>query len=146
MQPFDDLMVDSLVPNASGRHYGKRVLVVDDEALNLALMAEVCAGVGLDVATAGSGEEAIEALRRDGERDLLITDIRMGGMTGLELAALANAECTAMRILVVTGFAAEYFSDAPNGEGRVPWPVLCKPFDLSDFEGAIDGILAPGAA
>lgn len=61
-----------------------KILVVDDEEIIRTLLTEHLTGEGFQVTAASSGEEAL-AIYRDNTRHLLITDIRMGGMSGVKL-------------------------------------------------------------
>ncbi|MDW7746791.1 response regulator [Halomonas sp.] len=60
-----------------------RLLVVDDNASNRLLLGELLAGPGLTVTQAASGEEAL-ALAHDRDFDMVLMDIRMAGMDGVE--------------------------------------------------------------
>jgi PAS domain S-box-containing protein len=69
------------VPRLDGIH----VLAVDDEPDSLELLRTVLEAAGARVETARSGPEALDALRRAEPRDVLIADIGMPGMDGLQL-------------------------------------------------------------
>jgi DNA-binding NtrC family response regulator len=82
---------------------GKRVLVVDDEeSLRRVTQLRLQQG-GYDAATAAGGVEALEALARS-QRDLVITDLKMPGMTGLELLKKVRELYPEIIVLVVTAF------------------------------------------
>lgn len=66
------------------------VLVVDDEANILEALQKVLIKEGLEVLTAGNGRQALEILRRQPVR-VMITDLRMPGMTGDDLLKAAKA-------------------------------------------------------
>ena len=66
-----------------------RIMVVDDEAEVLGFCAEALRRLGYDVTPVGLGEEALDLLRRE-HFDLLITDIMMPGMSGIDLIAQAK--------------------------------------------------------
>ncbi len=63
---------------------GERILIVDDEDMIRDLCSHILTAEGYSVTTISNGEAALEELRR-GSTDLLITDIKMPGMDGLEL-------------------------------------------------------------
>ncbi len=78
-----------------------RILVVDDEDGVRSFLAEALEDAGHSVAEAGDGDEATERLRRE-PFDLLVTDLRMPRMDGLELVRVARAERPEMRVIVLT--------------------------------------------
>ncbi len=81
---------------------GRGILVVDDDRFILNLVIFFFESVGLEVHCAANGEEA---LRKIGERPymLMITDLNMPGMDGLELARKARLMAPSMPILLGTG-------------------------------------------
>lgn len=64
----------------------KKILVVDDDPLVLITLAEGLRDAGYEVAQAQSGEHALEALAAGPTPDLALLDVRMPGMSGLEVA------------------------------------------------------------
>lgn len=80
------------------------VLVVEDEPLVRADLAEVLRQAGLGVIEATSGDEALTFLRTKADIGLVITDIRMPGQTdGLELARWIRAERPEVKVMLATG-------------------------------------------
>jgi two-component system cell cycle sensor histidine kinase/response regulator CckA len=112
---------DDSAPTGAGK--GKEVLIVDDDIMLRTLMARCLADQGYLVLTAGDGREALAlAERRPGRLGLVVTDIRMPEMDGLELAAqLARLE-PFLPVIFISGF--------PWGGRRPPGPFLAKPFAL----------------
>jgi CheY-like chemotaxis protein len=96
------------------------VLVVDDDPMLRYLLARTLADEGYPVIAVENGEQAlILASSLIGQLALVITDIRMPGMGGLQLArCLANLEVPPP-VLFISGFAAD---------AEVPGPFLAKPF------------------
>jgi two-component system response regulator AtoC len=78
-----------------------RILVVDDEEGVRSFLAEALEDAGHSVAQAGNGDDAAERLQRE-PFDLLITDLRMPGIHGLELVRRARAEHPALPVIVLT--------------------------------------------
>ena len=68
----------------------RRILIVDDDPLLLAFLAEVIGHAGYDTVAATSAEEALSVVA-GGEPDLALLDITMPGMSGLDLAARLKA-------------------------------------------------------
>src|SRR5512141_931458 len=81
-----------------------RVLLVEDDEDNRELMAEVLAGAGFEVVSAASGSEGLKSLS-ERSVDVIVTDVGMPGMGGLELAAAARKVAPSVPVVVVTGWA-----------------------------------------
>src|SRR5262245_9671435 len=82
-----------------------RILVVDDEQH----MCDVCMRIlqrgGYDVVATSDPKAAVWTLRSDQRFDLLLTDIKMPEMSGLDLAHIARERDPAIAIIIMTGFA-----------------------------------------
>lgn len=127
----------------------ERILVVDDEAVQLRTAQRILKHLGYDVATAQSGERAIEMClrRRDSEPfDLLIVDMVMpGGLDGLATIARVRQERHSQKVLIASGYAPDHLNDAARQRG-LPW--LAKPYTLTSLASAVRSTLAgnaPGA-
>lgn len=108
---------------------GHRVLCVDDEPFIRMVLAECVSGLGLEPVEAASGEEALDAFSPSGI-DLLITDIRLGGISGWEVAELARALKPSLPIIYISGF--------PSGGEKLPDTIyLPKPFRPHELEDAV---------
>ncbi len=111
-------------------------LVVDDQSGIRAIVRRILEGRGFQVAEAGSGEEALSLLDRRREAfDLLVTDMRMPGMTGRDLADRVRFRHPSTRILFISGF-----TDDPSVQaGILPDRALflSKPFNPEQFVAAV---------
>ena len=111
-------------------------LVVDDQAGIRAIVRRILEARGFQVAEAGSGEEALSLLDRRREAfDLLVTDMRMPGMTGRDLADRVRFRHPGTRILFISGF-----TDDPSVQaGILPDRALflSKPFNPDQFVAAV---------
>lgn len=118
----------------------RAALVVDDEAGIRTLVRRILEGQGFSVEEAGSGEEAVALLeRRTQPLPLLVTDMRMPGMTGRDLADRARYFHPNVRILFVSGF-----TDDPGVQsGILPERsrFLSKPFHPGDLVKAVTNLL-----
>jgi CheY-like chemotaxis protein len=84
------------------------LLLVEDEELVRALLSRLLAGLGYDVRAAGSGAEALEVAAALGRApDLLVTDVVMPGMNGVDLAAALRRRHPGLQALFISGHADE---------------------------------------
>jgi two-component system NtrC family response regulator len=81
----------------------ERILIVDDEKNYLVVLDALLSEAGFDVQTAQNGATALSILAED-EVDLVVTDMRMPGMTGLELIGEIKARYSQIQIIVMTAY------------------------------------------
>jgi PAS domain S-box-containing protein len=94
--------VDKNEPLSGGK---ETVLFVEDEEALLKLGNRILNGLGYTVLTASNGSDALRILSgRAAPVDLIITDMLMPGMSGVELARQAAAQCPGIKILYVSGY------------------------------------------
>ena len=80
------------------------VLLVDDDDLVRTILADVLTELGMSVTSASDGHEALEALRRNNERiDMVLSDISMPNMNGIELVKAMADQRIAVPIVLMTG-------------------------------------------
>jgi DNA-binding response OmpR family regulator len=80
------------------------IMVVDDEAVARVSLAEVLRLEGYQVATAASGEEALSLLDKSGPFDLMVLDLKMPGMDGLEVTEAVRKQSPGTVIVLLTAF------------------------------------------
>ncbi|MBW1712470.1 MAG: sigma-54-dependent Fis family transcriptional regulator [Deltaproteobacteria bacterium] len=102
------------------------VLVVDDEKNYLLVMEALLSKEGLHVLTAGSGHEALDILR-DAEPDLVITDMKMPGLDGLELLSAIKDQEPELPVIVMTAFGT--VDKAVEAMKKGAFDYLTKPFE-----------------
>ncbi len=110
---------------------GGRVLVVEDEESVRELVEELLTDAGYDVLTAPDGEEGLRVYREEGPFDLLLTDILMPRMTGVELAAQVRREQPDQRVMYMTGYSAQSALFPRDVDPGIT--LLKKPFQADDL-------------
>ena len=115
-----------------------RILIVDDEAPIRALLGEHLQQVGHEVTLAATGYRALEILD-SGEFDLVLTDVRMPGMTGLELLAEVIRAHPSVGVLMLT--ACEDLTLAVNAMRIGALDYILKPFRLSEITASVQEAL-----
>ena len=80
------------------------VLVVDDDADVREVAAGMLEELGYVVVQAGSGAEALAILMDRSDLDVMVTDIRMPGMTGLELLDRATCLRSDLKVILISGY------------------------------------------
>jgi CheY-like chemotaxis protein len=111
------------------------ILLVDDEKLILSTIPAMLGFLGHRVTPVPGGKEALAHL--DGKRapDLVILDMNMPGMTGLEVLLEIRKQFKDLPILVATGFLDE---GATATLATDPWAcAITKPYSLSEFQMAV---------
>ncbi|MBX3536704.1 MAG: response regulator [Chelatococcus sp.] len=118
-----------------------RILLVDDEAGVRGLLKR---GLELDGHTVETGEDGLDGLERlqaaGGDFTLLVSDIRMPLMDGIELAVAAKEDYPSLTIMLMTGFTEE--QERIKGLDETVADLLIKPFSLGDFRAAVRRVLA----
>ena len=111
-----------------------RILLAEDDDAMRGYLARALERSGYDVTTAATGLEALDYVE-SGTFDLLLTDIVMPEMDGIELAQKAQKLTPAPKIMFITGFAAVALQAADAmPEAR----LLSKPFHLKDLVSQVD--------
>ena len=115
-----------------------RILLAEDDESMRRFLAKALENAGHQVVSFGQGEEAHHCLKND-VFDILLTDIVMPEMDGIELARLAAELDPTLKIMFITGFAAV----ALNADGEAPTEakVLSKPFHLRDLVAEVDRLM-----
>jgi CheY-like chemotaxis protein len=124
-----------------------RILVVDDESYIRDLVRETLRARHYESATAANGVEALDILRRE-KFDIVVTDVVMPGMAGLELVKQIRKVHPHIRVIVLTG----YPRNADIGDFLLQGAddLLPKPFRANDLMAVIrkveQKIESPGGA
>ncbi len=115
-----------------------RILLAEDDNDMRRFLAKALANAGYDVVSYDNGRSAYERLREE-PFTLLLTDIVMPEMDGIELARRATEIDPDLKVMFITGFAAV----ALNPDSRAPKDakVLSKPFHLRDLVNEVEKML-----
>src|SRR6516225_5667181 len=107
-----------------------RILIVDDDPGQRSLLNSFLKSQGFETVAADSGERALEALR-NGMFSMMISDVRMPGLSGLETLRQARKEQIMVPVLLVTAFTDVRDAVAAMRDGAVNY--LAKPIDLDEL-------------
>jgi two-component system cell cycle response regulator CpdR len=119
-----------------------RLLVVEDDDSVRQLAARALERAGHSVDTACDGDEGLQLIvEAEGRYDLVVSDIRMPAMDGIEMSRQAAARYPGLRIMLVTGFA-DQRERASDLDGIIV-DVLLKPFSLASIREAVAKNLSP---
>jgi two-component system, NtrC family, response regulator GlrR len=120
-----------------------RILIVDDDPALLRLLSLRLRGEGHDVLEADSGEAALTRFDQ-ALPQLLITDLRMGGMDGLQLFEAVHRRHPLLPVLILTAHGT--IPDAVKALQRGVFGYLAKPFEARDLMAEVDRALAASQA
>ena len=119
-----------------------RILVAEDDQSMLNFLTLALSRNGHTVAGRQDGLSALEELESSDEAyDLLLTDIVMPGIDGIELAQRASKISPVTKVMFITGFAAVAMGQQ-NTQATHGARVLSKPFHLNDLVDQVDRLLA----
>lgn len=119
-----------------------RILLADDDDVMREFLARALMRAGYEVESVDRGTTALELIRSGTHFDLLLTDIVMPEMDGIELAQKASVIVPNLRVMFITGFSAVSLragQTLPNAK------VLSKPFHLKDLVLEVDRVFEVGS-
>jgi two-component system cell cycle response regulator CpdR len=118
-----------------------RILLAEDEESMRRFLERALTRAGYEVHAFENGVEAFKRLSQD-PFSLLLTDIVMPEMDGIELARRASELDPMLKIMFITGFAAVTLNTDEGNGVRPDARVLSKPFHLKQLVSEIDAVLA----
>jgi two-component system cell cycle response regulator CpdR len=118
-----------------------RILLAEDDDSLRGFIARALERAGYEVASCADGEEAAALLHETW--DLLLTDIVMPGMDGIEVARLAAQKQPGLRIMFITGFAAVALTAGERAPAGAK--VLSKPIHLREIVAEVERMMAAAA-
>ena len=112
-----------------------KILLVDDDPSILEILRDLMTIFGHEYVTANDGLEAIEKLKKDSFH-IVLTDMMMPGMDGMELLKYINRNYPSIKVIVVTGYDRTFtFTDVIRAGAS---DFISKPFDTDELEAKID--------
>src|SRR6201988_368577 len=114
-----------------------KILLAEDDNDMRRFLVKALENAGYEVTDYDNGMSAYRRLREE-PFELLLTDIVMPEMDGIELARRASELDPAIKIMFITGFAAVTLNNEPPKDAR----LLSKPFHLKDLVREVDRLLA----
>lgn len=119
------------------------IMVVDDRVGIRKLLQEVLQGAGYDVITAAGGDEAVELVQQN-SIDLVLLDMKMSGMDGLDTLTLIKQVSPQVIVLIMTAY--EELEVLKEAHRRGAAECISKPFDIEELKATIAGQLRAASA
>lgn len=120
-----------------------KIVIIDDEAAILELMSKLCRQSGHTVFGCLTGNEGLSAIRNQ-KPDLVIVDLRIGDVNGLDIVKMCRAEFPDLAVIMVTGHGS--VETAVEAMRLGAFDYLTKPFDLGDMIKTVNLALQKGAS
>ena len=116
-----------------------RILLAEDDETMREFLDRALSRAGHEVTAVADGLDAVPLLDHDGF-DLLLADVVMPGMDGIDLAKIASHQKPGLKVMLITGFAAVAMEarGVLDGQGK----VLSKPFHLRTLVTEVEKMLA----
>jgi len=116
-----------------------RILLAEDDAATRDLVHRALSMDGHEVIVTQDGGEALEKLQTSQGVDLLISDVQMPGVDGIELVERALTTKPNLRVILMSGFSDE-LGRANHLKGRIA-RVISKPFTLEQIRASVKSVL-----
>ncbi|MGH8125994.1 MAG: response regulator [Rhodanobacteraceae bacterium] len=113
------------------------ILLVEDEEFLREVATESLQDAGYEVLAAGDGDAGLKALQSDATIDVLLSDIRLPGLDGYQLAEAGKALRPHMKLILMTGYA----PDLPATLKQAVFRVLQKPFRVDSLSSVVAAAL-----
>lgn len=112
-----------------------RVLIVDDDEGHAQAVAEALQRIHCDCRVAGSGERGAQMIHAE-SWDVIVTDLRMGEIDGLEILRLTKEELPDAEVIVLTGHGSIHSAVTAMQHGA--YTYLTKPLDIGELRSAVE--------
>lgn len=120
-------------------HTGIKILFVEDEDSVRSFAVRALKKKGYEVIGCNSAENALEQLKNNQDFNLLVTDMVMPGMNGVELAGIVKEKVKGIKIILASGYSEEIARSELAASGE--FEFLAKPFSLGDLTKKIFDVL-----
>ncbi len=122
---------------------GRTILVADDNPINQKLMEGMLSRTGAEVFRADGGNEAVTVFKNHPEIDVILMDVHMPGMSGLEAARKIRSECMEKQsdVVILAVTASVMASDVQGIKDAGMDDYLAKPFTYTEFVDKITAFL-----
>jgi len=115
------------------------ILVIDDELSMREFMKILLEKEGFSVSTAGEAHDALDILEK-GNVDLVISDIKMPGVSGLELLSVIRDKGSTIPVILITAYASP--EDAVTAMKGGAYDYITKPFNVDEIKSVINSALS----
>ena len=112
-----------------------RVLIVDDDEGHAQAVADSLARINCECTVAGSGERGAQLIHSE-SWDVVVTDLRMGEVDGLEILRLTKEELPDAEVIVLTGHGS--IASAVTAMQHGAYTYLTKPLDIGELRSAVE--------
>ena len=123
--------LDSVHEEGPAPEAAEKVLIVDDQPDVLEVTSELFRTLGFDVLCANSGEDALAVLQRTPDLRLMLSDVVLPGMSGIQLAHKAQAATPALKVILASGYANPAVDK--NQASLEGFHFLPKPYRMADL-------------
>lgn len=120
----------------------RRIMVVDDEEIVCSMAKRTFEHEGYEVAAFTDSKKALEAIKNE-PFDLLITDLKMKEVDGMELLDAAKEKSPDVPVIMLTAFAT--MDSAVESFRKKAFDYFSKPVKISDLKAAVEQALKAGA-
>lgn len=117
-----------------------KILLAEDDQSMCDFITMALEKAGHSVTATQDGLEALSALNQNPDYDLLLSDVVMPGMDGIELSRAAMKKCPELKVMFITGFAA--VAAKKKNQSAPQAPMVSKPFHLNDLVQKVEKLLA----
>jgi len=122
---------------------GKRVLVIEDNPLNMKLFAAMIAAQGYQVLQATDGPGGLDVAQHE-RPDLIVMDVQLPGMSGLDVTHSLKADAATRDIPIIATSAFTQEDDIERARASGCDGFMAKPIAISEFLDMIEAFMAPG--